>query len=170
MSVEVALVKVSWQPPSLHLLLQTRPQTPRISWRHEPSLHLGMGHKGTWQAKEVCVHVHSIKRTQPCQPLCICPGYHHSPAPTTPFLHCQCAALSSPGWAKPEEPSDFCSCVRASAGLCAVGAGGASSTFPRHTAAVGTHSMVGSASNPICWEKTAPLWPLDQHSKAQRCL
>lgn len=61
MSVEVALIKVSWQPPSFHLLLQTRSQTPRISWGHEPNLRLGMGHKGTKQTKEACVHVHTTK-------------------------------------------------------------------------------------------------------------
>ena len=60
MRIEVALIKVSWQPCSLHLLLQIHSRAARSSWGHETNLHLGVGEKGRKQT-EACVRVRARK-------------------------------------------------------------------------------------------------------------
>lgn len=134
MRIEVALIKVPWQPCSLHLLLQTH----RSSWGHETNLHLRMGEKEKANKSSLCAcaynkmsvalpaHPHPIRA-----PNCAC-------ADTTVPLHLRplSSALSStlalPGRAKPEEPPDFSSLAQWGLGSCC---GywcccGASSAFP----------------------------------------
>lgn len=106
------------------------------------------------------------------KPVCMCTQLkeHSLASPsasvqvTTTLLHlepfstlCQCAALSSPGWAKPEQPCDFCSSACASAGFVLRVLVLLRSQL--HVPQV--HSVVGSASNPSYRGKTAFLWPLE---------
>lgn len=85
------------------------------------------------------------------KPVCMCTqqNEHSLASPsasvqaTTTHLHLRplsytlSSTLSSPGWAKPEEPSDSCSSAQClSWDLCCVC--WCCSTFPGHTAAVGT--------------------------------